>query len=368
LTEDLGAAGAKIHTGRSRNDQVVTDLRLFAVDALTFLMQDVRALIALLTQLAESHATTLLAGTTHFQPAQPITLGFYLLSLAHALCRDHDRLENARARTNLCPLGSGALAGSAFAVDREALAKALGFDGVCPNALDAVSDRDFAQEIAGALAILGSHLSRFAEQFVLWANPAFGYIRFADDWSTGSSMMPQKRNPDAMELVRAKAARLIGQTVTLLTLTKGLVPSYSKDLQEDKAALFDMLDTARLAVQVFHRALQTASFDTVKMRSALSADLLATEIADALTQTGIPFRQAHERVGGFVRHLEADGRGLSAMTEAEWQHAFPELLDSSLARDFTAAVERRAVLGGTAPAETRRQCIALNDWLSKNSE
>jgi len=363
LTEQLGPTGAKIHTGRSRNDQVVTDVRLMAVDCLTELLNELRELIALTAHLATTHAETLFAGTTHLQPAQPITLGFYFLSLAFALRRDHERLADARTRTDRCPLGSGALAGSAFAVARAALAEALGFAGVSPNALDAISDRDFVQEIAGAIAILGSHLSRYAEQFVLWAQPDFGFIRFADDWSTGSSMMPQKRNPDAMELVRAKAARCLGNTVTLLTLTKGLAPSYSKDLQEDKAALFDSLDTALLTVQVFRQALQTAIFNEDRLRGSLTFDLLATEIADALTRAGLPFRQAHERVGEFFRRLDAENRTASSLTDTEWHATFPELPDSSVARDFAAAVERRQVLGGAAPAEVRRQCRELQRWL-----
>ena len=366
LTEQLGPTGAKIHTGRSRNDQVVTDTRLMALDCLAELLNELRELIALTAEWAATHAETLLAGTTHLQPAQPITLGFFFLSLAFALRRDHERLADARTRTDCCPLGSGALAGSAFAVDRAALARALGFAEVCPNALDAISDRDFVQEIAGAIAMLGSHLSRYAEQFIIWAHPAFGFVRFADDWSTGSSMMPQKRNPDAMELVRAKAARCLGDSVTLLTLTKGLAPSYSKDLQEDKAALFDSLDTALLAVQVFRQSLQTATFNVDRLHGSLTFDLLATEIADALTHAGIPFRRAHERVGEFFRRLDAESRSVSNVTDIEWQAAFPELPDSSVARYFAAAVERRQVLGGAAPAEVRRQCRELQLWLRKN--
>ncbi len=366
LTERVGAAGAKIHTGRSRNDQVATDIRLFASDRLAELAREIVSLIGLLRERAEKNAEVLFAGTTHAQPAQPISLGFYLLSLAQALMRDHTRLLDARDRTNLCPLGAGALAGSAFAVDRQALADALGFDGVLDNALDAVSDRDFAQEIAAACAVLTNHLSRYAEQFIWWANPAFDYLRFADEWSTGSSMMPQKRNPDAMELVRAKAARCLSDSVGLLALTKNLPPSYSKDLQEDKYYLFDALDTARLALRVFHQALATASFNVDRLQRSLTAELLATEIADALTRTGVPFRTAHERVGALVQRLETANRSLADVSDAEWHAAFPELPDASLARDYDAAANRRKVIGGTAPAETRRQCARLGQWINQS--
>lgn len=365
LTEQIGDVGARIHTGRSRNDQVATDVRLFATDRLAELAHEVVALVGMLQDRAATIAEVLFAGTTHAQPAQPISLGFYLLSLAQALIRDHARLLAARDRADLCPLGAGALAGSAFAVDRQALAESLGFAGVLDNALDAVSDRDFAQEIAAACAMLTNHLSRYAEQFIWWANPAFGYIRFADEWSTGSSMMPQKRNPDAMELVRAKAARCLSDSVGLLTLTKGLPPSYSKDLQEDKHYLFDALDTTRLALRVFHQALATATFDVARLHQSLTADLLATEIADALTRTGVPFRTAHEQVGALVQQLESEQRSLADVGEAEWRAAFPELPDTNLARDFGAAVNRRTAIGGTAPAETRRQCALLAQWINQ---
>jgi argininosuccinate lyase len=366
LTERLGETGAKIHTGRSRNDQVVCDLRLYTCDKLAELADLIAQLIRTLRKLGQEHAQTLLAGETHLQPAQVITLGHFLLSLGFALARDLDRLKDAFARANQCPLGSGALAGSGFAVDRHRLAEALGFDGICGNTLDAVSDRDFAQETVFACTLICLHLSRYAEQFVIWANPAFGYVRFADDWSTGSSMMPQKRNPDAMELVRAKAARCIGHTAALAALTKGLPLSYAKDLQEDKPPLFDALDSASLCLRVFDAALASATFDAEKMKRALTGDLLATDLADMLVETGAPFRSAHERVGRLMKDLEQQGRSLLEVSPAEMKKRFPEIAENSFPLTFENALNRRDVLGGAAPKNVARQIKMLDQAVAEN--
>lgn len=363
LTQALGATGAKIHTGRSRNDQVASDLRLYTMQAVDALCAALQAAIGALVDRAEEHAETVLAGTTHLQPALPISLGHFLLSAATALQRDWQRLSDARKRTALCPLGAGAMAGSGFAVDRDALAANLGFDGVLPNSIDAVSDRDFCQETVAVCATLATHLSRYAEQFVIWANPAFGYVRFADQWSTGSSMMPQKRNPDAMELVRGKAARIIGHTLSLLTLTKGLPLTYAKDLQEDKEPLFDALDNSLLVVRVFGEAVASATFDPVRMSAALRDDMLATDLADALVQVGLPFRQAHERVGAWVREMEAAGRSLLSADTADLLVRFPEFGDTAPQLTYAASIARRQVAGGTAPRQVRAQITALRAWL-----
>ncbi len=363
LTEMIGDAGAKIHTGRSRNDQVVCDLRLYTVDSLDEMTEAMVGLIELLRNLGKEHADVVMPGTTHLQPAQPITLGYFLLSLAFSLVRDLERLQDAKKRTNLCPLGSGALAGSGFAVDRIALAEALGFDGLCENSLDAIADRDFVQEIASCCATLCGHLSRYAEQFIVWANPAFGFIRFSDEWSTGSSMMPQKRNPDAMELIRGKAARCIGNATTLLALTKGVPLSYAKDLQEDKEALFDAMDTALLCTQVFSKAISSATFFPDKMQRALTGDLLATDLADMLVEIGVPFRQAHERVAEFVTKLEDETRSLLDATHEELATAFPDLNGSIAALSFGASVARRKVRGGTAPESVLKQVEILTELL-----
>jgi len=366
LTESLGATGARIHTGRSRNDQVVTDLRLYLADQLLQLMTALRRLIEVLKETAERHAATLMAGTTHLQPALPITLGHFLLSLAFALVRDHERLATARTRVARSPLGAGAMAGSGFPVDRAKLAAELGFAEELPNSIDAVADRDFCQEPVQACAILTSHLSRYAEQFIIWANPAFGYLRFADAWSTGSSMMPQKRNPDAMELVRGKASRVIGAANTLLCLTKGLPLTYAKDLQEDKEPLFDALDTSLLVVRVFSEALASAVFFPEKLAAGLRADMLATDLADLLVMTGVPFREAHERVAGLVSRLERGNRDLLCLTPAELQADFPEFGDAPPRLDYAASVARRAVAGGTAPAALSAQLRQLESFLQAN--
>ncbi len=363
LTERLGKTGARIHTGRSRNDQVAADLRLYAVARLDELAAALRGCIRALRDQAAKHAETLLAGTTHLQPALPITLGHFLLSAAFALVRDGERVADARRRTNRSPLGSGAMAGSGFLVDRQALAAALGFESALANSVDAVSDRDFCLEIASACAIMTGHLSRYAEQLIIWANPAFGYVRFADAWSTGSSMMPQKRNPDAMELVRGKAARTIGAVGALMSMVKGVPLTYAKDLQEDKQPLFDALDTALVCVRVFAEAAASAEFFPERMARALSDDMLATDLADALARAGAPFRDAHERVGALVRELELDGRTLLQLGPADLAARFPELAEEPPALTFDASVRQRAVYGGAAPARVREQIAELDAYL-----
>jgi argininosuccinate lyase len=365
LTEKLGDTGAKIHTGRSRNDQVACDLHLYLVDQLGELRAEAVALVELLVALAKRHADALIAGTTHLQPAQPITLGHFLLSAAFAVKRDAERFGAAAARASRCPLGSGALAGSGFGVDRAALADQLGFVGVADNSIDAISDRDAAQEAACAGAMMLAHLSRYAEQLVIWSNPALGYVRLSDRWSTGSSMMPQKRNPDSLELVRAKAARGIGRATQLLALTKGVPLTYAKDLQEDKEALFDALDTALLTLRVFGRALAEAEFSEQRMREMLTGDLLATDLADRLVEHGVPFRRAHERVARFVGELEADARCLLDAAEGEIAERFPELAEQGWKPSFDDAVARRSVRGGTSPDRVREQIAALEKWLEQ---
>lgn len=363
LTERLGETGARIHTGRSRNDQVVCDLRLFTRDRIDHLREVLALLLEVICRRAEEHAETLMAGTTHLQPALPITLGQFLLSLGAAVMRDDQRLRDLRPRVNISPLGSGAMAGSGFTVNRETLAEALGFEGLCPNSVDAVSDRDFCQETVNVCAVLSGHLSRYAEQFVIWANPAFGYVRFADEWSTGSSMMPQKRNPDAMELIRGKAARVFGAQTALHALTKGLPLSYAKDLQEDKEPLFDALDHTELCLRVFTEALGSAQFNVDKLQAALSADMLATDLADALARLGVPFRKAHERVAALVSELEARDLDLGSADTDLLRDRFPEFGDQVPTLDFLQSVKARDVSGGTAPARVREQIETLKAYL-----
>jgi argininosuccinate lyase len=367
LTEKLGDTGAKIHTGRSRNDQVACDLLLFLMEQLGELRAQVVALIATLRDRAAEHKDVLLAGTTHLQPAQPITLGHFLLSCAFALVRDAERIADAARRASRCPLGAGALAGSGFPVDRAALAQQLGFAAVAENSIDAVSDRDAAQEVAGISAILLGHLSRYAEQLVIWSNPALGYVELSDSWSTGSSMMPQKRNPDSLELVRAKAARGIGCAAQLLALTKGVPLTYAKDLQEDKAAIFDALDTALLTVKVFCAVIGSARFHPQRMAAALTGDLLATDLADRLVERKVPFRKAHERVARLVGELEASSSSLLDVSAAEIADRFPELGTATWQPSFDAAVRRRSVRGGTAPEAVADQLRRIDSWIAANS-
>ncbi|MBN2529058.1 MAG: argininosuccinate lyase [Deltaproteobacteria bacterium] len=366
LTESLGDTGARIHTGRSRNDQVACDLYQYLKDSLQMLKSHLHQLMSVLCSVSVTHAATLMAGTTHLQPAQPITLGHFLMSLAFALQRDFQRADDAIRRVDRCPLGSGAIAGCGFVVDREKIAAELGFAAPTDNSIDSISDRDVAQETAFVCASTLTHLSRYAEQFVIWSNPAFGYVKWDAQWSTGSSMMPQKRNPDAMELVRAKAARALGDVATLLCLTKGVPLSYAKDLQEDKEAVFDSIDTAMLTIQVFSKAMESATFNPAQMKKVLTSDMLATDLADALVEKGIPFRKAHERAAKFVTFLEDAKRDLLSATPAEMDTHFPEFRDAPLALGYEASLERRRATGGTAPVSVRAQIAKLSDWLKKN--
>lgn len=364
LTEKLGAIGAKIHTGRSRNDQVVCDLRLYARHALGQLISQVLETIEQLATLAGKHKQTLLAGTTHLQPALPISLGQFFLSAAFALLRDAQRLEDALNRTNYCPLGSGAMAGSGFPVDRNALAEDLGFAGAMHNSIDAVSDRDFCAEIASSCALLGVHLSRYADQMIVWANPNFGYMSFANEWSTGSSMMPQKRNPDAMELVRGKSARMIGFANQLLCMQKGVPLTYAKDLQEDKLGLFDVLDTASLVVQVFGHAVASATYSVENMAGSLRWEMLATDLADALARTSVPFRKAHERVAQFVTFLEQKNQCLTDCGPETMKEWFPEFGEALPDLTYQNSLKQRDVLGGVAPHRIDEQLKTLKMFLA----
>lgn len=368
LTEALGDTGARIHTGRSRNDQVACDLYQYLMDNLKMLKSHLHQLITVLCNVAKEHECTLLAGTTHLQPAQPITLGHFLMSLAFALQRDYGRADDALMRVDRCPLGAGAIAGCGFVIDRQKIAEDLGFSAPTDNSIDTISDRDVAQEAAFVCATTLTHLSRYAEQFIIWSNPAFGYIKWDAQWSTGSSMMPQKRNPDAMELVRAKAARALGNVATLLGVTKGVPLSYAKDLQEDKEAVFDSIDTALLTIQVFAQALQSASFNPEQMKKVLTSDMLATDLADALVEKGVPFRKAHERSAQFVTFLEEANRDLLSATADEMIVRFPELKENPLQFGYEASLERRCSIGGTAPSSVRAQIGSLTTWLSANTQ
>ncbi|MBZ0279727.1 MAG: argininosuccinate lyase [Anaerolineae bacterium] len=364
LTELVGAVGGKLHTGRSRNDQVATDFRLWVKDAMSQIDALAEALQFVLIEQAEQHLETVMPGYTHLQPGQPITAAHWLMSFFWMLARDRERLADAYKRTSVSPLGSGALAGTPLAIDRAALAQELGFRSYSQNSLDGVSDRDFAAETLFVLALLGTHLSRLGEDIVLYSNPQFGYITLNDRYSTGSSLMPQKRNADPMELARGKAGRLIGNLTGFLTTLKGLPSTYNKDLQEDKEAVFDSVDTLAIIMPVVIAIIKTLKLNPAKMRAALGDDLLATDLADYLVRKGLPFRQAHHIVGQAVQLAAGQGVGLSVLTPdmlAGLSDLFTEDVVSVF--DFDASVARRAGDGGTAPEAVRRQIVAAREWM-----
>jgi len=355
LTELVGDAGKRLHTARSRNDQVATDLRLWLrneIDGLAHLLLVVRER---LLDLAERHAATLMPGFTHLQVAQPVTFGHHLMAYFEMFSRDAERLADCRRRVNRLPLGASALAGTSYPIDRESVARELGFDGVCENSLDAVSDRDFAVEFLAAAALAMAHVSRLAEELVLWSSPAFGFVAIADRFCTGSSIMPQKKNPDVPELMRGKTGRVYGALVALLTVIKGQPLAYNKDNQEDKEPLFDAADTLRDVLAILAELLQGVEARPERMREALRQGFAtATDLADYLVRKGVPFRDAHEVVALAVRAAEAAGKDLSEVPLAELQR-FSPLIGADVAAVLTAegsAASRRHV-GGTAPEAVR---------------
>lgn len=367
LTEIVGAVGGKLHTGRSRNDQVATDFRLWVMDAIDEFRVALHALQAALVEKAANHAETVMPGYTHVQPAQPITAAHWLMSYFWMLARDDERLVDAKRRMNVSPLGSGALAGTPFALDRAALAAALGFNSHSQNSLDGVSDRDFVAETLFVLALTGVHLSRLGEDIVLYSNPLFGYITLNDRYSTGSSIMPQKRNADPMELARGKAGRLIGNLTGLLTTLKGLPSTYNKDLQEDKEALFDSFDTLTLLLPVVTAIIRTLKLNPDKMRAALDPDMLATDLADYLVRKGMPFREAHHVAGRAVRLAAEQGTALNQLSY-ESLHELSNLFEPEVSAvfDFDASVAKRAAAGGTAPDAVRQQIAAARAWMQEH--
>ena len=355
LTELIGDVGKKLHTGRSRNDQVATDVRLYTRESIDAIVAGIVRLEQALLDLAEREAETILPGFTHLQVAQPVTFGHHLLAYFEMLHRDAQRLVDARRRVNVLPLGAAALAGTTFPIDREFVARELGFEGVAENSLDAVSDRDFAIETVFSLSLLMVHLSRFAEELILWSSPQFGFIELSDSFCTGSSIMPQKKNPDVPELVRGKSARVIGALQTLLVLMKGQPLAYNKDNQEDKEPLFDALDTARGSLKVFAEMLPEMTVRRENMReAALKGFATATDLADYLVRKGVPFRTAHEVVGKAVRHAIEAGCNLEDLPLAVLQ-GFSPLIEADVQDVLTleGSVDARNHIGGTAPAQVR---------------
>ena len=350
LTERIGEIGKKLHTGRSRNDQVATDIRLYLRDAIDNILHKTRDLQEGILDLATNETETIMPGLTHLQIAQPISFAHHLMAWFEMVERDIERMQDCRKRVNSMPLGSAALAGTTYPIDRTMTANLLGFDKIADNSLDAVSDRDFAIEFCAASSILLMHMSRWAEEMILWTSPQFGFISLPDRFCTGSSIMPQKKNPDVPEIVRGKSGRVIGNLVTLLTVLKGLPLTYNRDLQEDKEPLFDTVDTLRDCLEVMAGAVATLDVKRERMAEAASDPmLLATDLAEFLVRKGVPFRDAHEVVGSIVGHVTRKHVNLRSLTKADMQ-SFHEAFDSGADEllDLERSLESRTLIGGTA--------------------
>ncbi len=360
LIAAIGDAGKRLHTGRSRNDQVATDVRLYTRAACDQIAHLLIKLQQSFVALAEQHTDTILPGFTHLQVAMPVTLGHHLMAYVEMFARDHERILDCRKRVNRSPLGAAALAGTTFPIDREMTAKALGFDAVCRNSLDAVSDRDFAIEFLNACTITMMHLSRMSEELILWMSPRFGFIDIADRFCTGSSIMPQKKNPDVAELVRGKMARVQGHLVALTTLMKGQPLTYNKDNQEDKEPLFDTVDTITQTLIIYADMIGGIRVKADKMRAAASEGFAtATDLADYLVRKGVPFRDSHECVARAVKAAEVKGVDLADLSLAELQ-AFSSVITEDVFASLTleGSVAARKHIGGTAPERVRAE-IAL---------
>jgi len=350
LSEKIGEAAGRLHTARSRNDQVVTDLRLYAKDAIARTLAALRRLQGSLLDLAEANRDVVIPGYTHLQRAQPLLLAHHLLAYFEMLDRDAARFAGCLIRTDVLPLGSGALAGVPYAIDRAAVARELGFARVSENSVDAVSDRDFVVEFLAAAATCMMHLSRLAEETVLWSSAEFGFLILPDAFATGSSIMPQKKNPDVAELARGRTGRVYGHLLSVLTMLKGQPLAYNRDLQEDKQALFDSEDTLLSTLEVFARMLPALRFDSERAMGAATAGYaLATDLADYLVRKGVAFRQAHVAVGKLVRYAEGRGKAFSELSVAEYRRFSNRFEADVLKLDVRAALAARDVLGGTAP-------------------
>ena len=360
LTARIGEVGKKLHTARSRNDQVATDIRLYLRDQIDFLTHSLERLLGALVDVAEREADTILPGFTHLQAAQPISFGHHLLAWFEMLLRDRERLADCRKRVDALPLGAGALAGTTFPIDREMTAQLLGFSRICENSLDAVADRDFAIEFCACAALMMVHFSRMAEEMVLWSSQQFGFIELADAFCTGSSMMPQKKNPDVPELVRGKSGRVVGHLMALITLMKSQPLAYNKDNQEDKEPLFDTVDTLAGCLRAFGDLIPTISVRRERMRAATRAGFTtATDFADYLVRLGVPFRDAHAVVGAAVRAALARDLELSELSLEELQKLEPRInAEVYAALDIDRALAARDHRGGTAPARVRAACVA----------
>jgi argininosuccinate lyase len=367
LTERIGEAGKRLHTGRSRNDQVALDVRLWVRDAIDGLDAQIAAVMRALVDRAAEHAGTVMPGFTHLQPAQPTTFGHHLLAYVEMLSRDRGRLADCRKRLNESPLGAAALCGTGFPIDRHMTARALGFDGPTRNSLDSVASRDFAAEFLFACAMCATHLSRFAEEIVIWTNPYFGFVKLTDAFTTGSSIMPQKRNPDAAELVRGKTGRMIGNLVAMLTVMKGLALTYFKDMQEDKEPVFDAAENLALALAAIGGMVRDLQPQVARLEQAAGAGFsTATDLADWLVrELRMPFRDAHHVTGKLVAMAEGKGVDLAGLTLVEMQAVEPRITQGVFdVLSVGASVRSRTSYGGTAPANVAKMAAAWRERLA----
>ena len=366
LTARIGDVGKRLHTARSRNDQVALDLRLYLRDEIVELKELLLHLINVICNKSEQHAADIMPGYTHLQRAQPVTLGHYLMAYGQMFARDVRRLDDVAKNMNVLPLGSCALAGTTYPIDRFMVAELLGLDSVCQNSMDGVSDRDYAIELLSALSIVMMHLSRFSEEIILWSSSEFGFVDLDDAYSTGSSIMPQKKNPDIAELVRGKTGRVYGDLTTLLTVMKGIPLAYNKDMQEDKEAVFDALDTAKICLELFAAMLDTATFNVATLREAVSKGFInATDCADYMVKKGLPFRSAYKVVGNLVAYCIANQKTLESLTLDEYRQADPIFeQDIYAAIDPNNCVAGRACYGGPAPESVLQQIENMRKYLN----
>jgi len=366
LEKEAGPVAGKLRTGRSRNDLVATDTRLYLKSAISNLKSALIELLESLLAQAQRHKQAVLPGYTHLQPAQPILFAHHLLAYFEMFLRDLGRLEGCLARADELPMGAGALAGTTFPIDRRRLARELGFTRVARNSLDVTSDRDFVCELLFVCAMMMTHLSRLAEDLIIYSTPGFGFVELADAYSTGSSQMPQKKNPDSLELIRGRAARVLGRLTSSLALLKGLPLAYSRDLQEDKAALFDGIDTTRASVKIAARVVDTLRIDAARMKGATAVGFLtATDVADELVRRGVPFSAAHEQVGRLVRYCDTHHMTFADVSDAQAREHIPSWDGKlrHLAVSSESALARRNVIGGTAPRQVARQLRAAQRTL-----
>jgi argininosuccinate lyase len=360
LTEKIGAAGGKLHTARSRNDQVALDLRLYLRDEIAEVIGLVRGLRTALIKVARGNVDTVMPGYTHLQRAQPVSLAHHVLAYVEMFGRDRERLEQALERTAVMPLGAGALAGTTLPIDRRMVARELSFRRIAENSIDAVSDRDFAVDFLAAAALIAVHLSRMAEEIILWTSTEFGFAEVPDEFSTGSSMMPQKKNPDLLELIRGKCGRIIGDLVAMLTILKGLPLAYNSDLQEDKERVFDALDALKPALELVTRLWPRIRFNRAAMRAAAGGFALATDLAEYLVARGVPFREAHEAVGALVREAVATNRSIAELTLMDLRRYSSKFdADALAALNADGSMRARKLIGGPAPETVRRRLKQL---------